>query len=821
MPDLRHELPFVLRSLRRGGLATFVAVATLAAGLVGTTSLFVVARAILFAPLPAEDPSRVVALSRTLEEARDAQMPVPHFFDWAERNRTLASIGGYHPDVEFNLAGSPSLRLEGTAVTSGFFPTLGIEPLVGEAFDASADAPGAERRVILAHELWRVHFGGDREIVGETLRLDGEPWQVVGVMPPEFGFPDRDVDVWVPLGAQVSPRTWNQRAAPILYAVGRMSEGVDAAAVKKDLDRVTEGIAEETGVRPQPRPLVVPLPEKLLGPIRGPLALLGVAVLFVLAIACANVAHLLLARGFERRQEIAVRGALGARRRHLVRLLLLESVLLSLVAVAVALFFTAPVARTIMASMPASFATAEIPVWNPAILAFGAFVALLTGIVFGIVPAIRFSKVPPAQAMRHGQKSVVTGHRTQSALVVAEVAAAVVLLVGAGLVLRSLGGLLDLDAGFEPERVLVLRLDPAPGSRGDLDGWLRFTEEVVRDTSSLPGVEASALSFFLPLEAKGAGDLPLTRLARPGQALRPDVLPLGLTMTVTEDFFDVFGVEAEAGRLFEPTDDLDHPLVAVIDRGLAETFWPGESAIGRRVAFEFRFPTGDYTPGGQVEPVWREVVGVVETVRYEGLRSEPRPQIYSPMAQPPIYYRSVPPPLALAVKTSAGPRPAGGPVRSALAGIDATLPVYDLRTMQDVVDEHLAEERLLARQLGLFGLLALLLAAAGVYAALAQLVARRTREIGLRQALGASPRVLLRQVATRGLKLSLWGAALGLVASLYLGRLLESRLYGIEPWDPVTLLAAPAGLLSVAVVACLVPAWRASKMDPQDCLRYE
>lgn len=821
MPDLRHELIYVLRSLRRGGVATFVAVATLAVGLVGTTSLFVVTRAILFAPLPAEDPSHVVALSRTSEEARDAQMPIPHFFDWAERNRTLESIGGYQTDVEFNLEGSPSLRVRAAAVTSGFFPTLGVEPLVGEAFGAGADAPGAERRVILAHELWHVRFGGDREIVGETLRLDGEPWQVVGVMPAEFRFPGRDVDLWVPLGAQVPAQSWNQRAVSVLYAVGRISDGTDAGRVQDDLDRVTESIAEETGVRPQPRPLVVPLPEKLLGPIRGPLALLGLAVLLVLAIACANVAHLLLARGYGRRQEIAVRGALGAPRGHVVRLFLLESVLLALVAVGVALAFTAPVARTLMASMPAAFAAAEIPVWNPEILAFGAVLALITGILFGLVPAIRFSKVPPAQAMRQGQKSVVTGHRTQSALVVAEVAVAVVLLVGAGLVLRSLGGLLDLDAGFEPEGLLVLRLDPPPGSRGDLDGWLRFTEEILRETRALPAAETSALSFFLPLEGNGAGDLPLTRVARPGQALRPDVLPLGLTMTVTPGFFDAFGVEVVEGRLFEPTDDLEHPLVAVIDRGLAETFWPGESAVGRRVAFEFRFPSGDYSPGEQVEPVWREVVGVVETVRYEGLRGEPRLQIYSPMAQPPIYYRGGQPPLALAVETRADPLSLGRQVRSALAGIDPGLPVYDQRTMQEVVDEHLAEERLLARQLGLFGLLALLLAAAGVYAALAQLVARRTREMGLRQALGASPGLVLRQVATRGLKLSVWGVALGLAASLYLGRLLESRLYGIEPRDPVTLLAAPAILLAVALVSCLVPAWRASKLDPQECLRYE
>ena len=800
-------------------MAVLVALATLVVALSASIAIFTVAQAILLAPIPALDPDQVVGLARHAENDPRNPMPVPTYFDWQERNRTLASLGAYSGDFDFNLEGAPPERLIAVAVSGGFFPTLGIRGRVGETFGAVADEPGAPALAVISHQLWLRRFGGSEDVLGRSLVLDGFPWEIVAVMPPDFHYPHRGVEVWLPMGTLHEALQWENRSMASLYAVGRRHAGVSLEQVRLDLERVTDTIADDTGVPQDSRPLVLPLVDEILGTTGDSLRVLTGAVFLVLLIACANVANLLLARGFGRSEEVAVRMAFGARRLQIVRLLLVESVTLSCAACLLAMFCSGPLARYIAATwIPESAVDVADLGLTPGVALFALALAVTSGLIFGLPPALHHSRQTPAHALRQGRRSVSAGSRLQSATVVAEMAVAVALLVAAGLMLRSIDNLLRVDTGFDSDGVLMQSLAPSPHRYNGLTSWLNLNQRLLESGAAIATVDEIAVTLNPPLQASPAR---VVRAAKPGLALRPDVLPLCANVTVSEGYFSVLGIELSRGRDFVTTDDLDHPLVAIVDEALAESFWPGEDPIGRRVALEYEFPPGGYREGVQVKAIWRTVVGVVPTVRLESLRDAPRFQAYLPLRQPPSDLHNATPSFTLLSKTRGEPLDSAPAIQALAVEIDPELPVYESRTLRSLVDDQMVQERLLSSLLGAFGALALLLAAAGVYAALAHTVARRTREMGVRLALGAEPGRLLRQVAWRGLRLAWWGTVLGLATSVLLTRFLESQLFGIGRLDPLTFLAMPIVLLVCAGLACWFPAWRASKVDPAVSLRYE
>lgn len=817
MPDLTRDIRFSLRSLLRGGPPVAISLLTLVAGLVGTTAIYSVARSVLTAPLPADEPERVVRLSRWTPENPDLAIPIPTFFDWRERNRSLAALGGFTDGLGFTLEGSPPLRVQAAAVTSGFFEALGRAPSLGRAFGDEADEPGGARQVLISQRLWIDRFGASTDVVGRSLRLDGEPWEVVGVLPPAFDFPRRGTDLWIPLGSMYREVAWENRSVSSLVAVARLQDGVDAEQARLDLERVTQTIADDTGVTPQPRPRVVPLDEALLGELKKTLWILGGVAGLVLLLAVANVAGLLLARGFRRRGEIAVRLALGAKRRSVARLLLLESSLLALLAGVLALASTPLAADLLLRWLPTASLTPGSPTLTADLLAFGLVLALLGGAACGLVPAWRSSRQDPAGALRESAARVVGGRRLQSALVLAEIAAACVLLVTTGLMVRSLGSLLAVDTGIRSDGLLVQRFDPNVNRYPSVQQWIDLNVTVAEAAEREPDVERAAVALSAPLD----GNAFLGRVATPDLPLRPDVLPLCQSMTVSETFLEVVGLRPVAGRGFTEQDDLASPLVVVVDEGLAEHFWPGENPLGRRIALEVRFPTGGYRPGAEVEPIWREVVGVVPSIRMDDLRRPPRLQAYMPLRQLPIHFQGDPPSPYLLTRTRGVPLDASESLRAALQRVDPSMPVSAGRTVEGILDDLVAQERLLSWLLGSLTLLAVVLAAAGIYSIQAQSTAQRTREVGLRLALGATPGDLLRRITWQGARLALAGLAVGLGASFFASRLVESRLFGVGRFDLATWLLASVVLLGAAVCASLLPAWRASRTHPAEALRYE
>ena len=787
--------------------------------LAASIAIFDVARAVLLAPIPAIDADEVLGLARHSPGDPRSPMPVQTFFDWLDRNKTLASLGAYSSDFGFNLDGSPPERATAVAVSGGFFSTLGIQPHLGETFGAMADEPGAPLVAVISHRLWTQRYGGSEEALGRNLLLNGYPWQIVAVMPADFTYPHRNVDVWLPMGSLHQALQWENRSMASLYAVGRRQTGVSVEQVRLDLERVTETIAADTGVDDQPRPLVQPLSREILGSTADSLRVLAAAVFFVLLIACANVANLLLARGFGRGGEVAVRMAFGARRRQIIRLMLVESVTLAVAACALALLLAGPLARHIVTTwLPGSGLDPARLGLTPGVALFALVLAVLSGLAVGLAPALRHSRQNPNAAMRQGGRTVAAGHRLQSIMVVAETAVAVALLVAAGLMLRSIDKLLQVDPGFESDSVLVQTLAPNPSRYDGLDAWLQLNQQIMDAGSALSTVERTAVTLDPPLQPTPPR---LVRAAKPGMPLRPDVLPMCVNPAVSEGYFAVMGMEIVRGRVFETTDDLDHPLVAIVDESLAESFWPGEDPVGQQIAVEYDLPERGYHDGARVEPVWRTVVGVVNATHLESLRGTPRFTAYLPLRQPPSDMLQAIPNFALLSKTRGQPLDSAPSLRSVATQIDPELPVYGATTLNDLVEGQMVQERLLSSLLGAFGVLALLLAAAGVYAALAHLVAHRRREMGVRLALGAEPRRLRRQVAWWGLRLTLWGTAIGLAASPLLTRFLESRLYGIGRLDPLAFLGMPLLLLATAGLACLIPAWRASRVDPSVSLRHE
>ncbi|HLM55649.1 MAG TPA: ABC transporter permease [Pyrinomonadaceae bacterium] len=807
--DLGQDLRYGLRGLLKNPGFTAVAVIALALGIGANSAIFSVVNTILLRPLPYKDPERLVTV---WEEAAKSGYPrdtpaAGNYVDWRDQNQVFEGMAAL-ADESFNLTGSGEPeRIDGRRVSASFFPLMGVEPRVGRAFLPEEDQPGATRVVVLSHGLWQRRFGGDVRITGQPVTLNGETYTVVGVMPQGFQFPDREAQLWVPIA--FTPQQAANRNRHYLRVVARTKPGVSVEQAQAEMSNIATRLQQQY---PQSNAglgaVVVPLHEYLVGDIRPALLVLLGAVGFVLLVACANVANLLLARAAARQKEIALRVALGASRLRLIRQFLTESLLLSAVGGVVGLLLSVWGVNVLKAFIPATISQAGDISIDGRVLGFTLLVSLLTGLVFGLAPAAQASKFNLNETLKEGGRDTASGargNRIRGLLVVAEVAVSLVLLIGAGLLINSFLRLRSVNPGFSTENLLTMGVVLPQQKYTDAARRAAFYAEMLRRVEALPGVKSAAVTNWIPLIKQGDSiTVGIDGRPDPGPGKRPSVV----TRVVSPRYPDTMGIRLLSGRHFNEQDRADSLNVALISETMARKFWPGEDALGKR-----------FTPGSPTSTNpddWITVIGVVNDVKQMELTAEPKPQMYLSYNQAGFFA-----PRHLVVKTEVEPRSLASSVRSVVWEIDRDQPVSNISTMEEVLSESIARQRFSMLLLGVFAGLALLLAAVGIYGVMSYSIAQRTREIGIRMALGAQKRDVLRLAVGQGLKLVLVGVAVGLVASLVLTRVMTSLLFGVGANDPATLAVISVFLIGVALFASYLPARRATKVDPLVALRYE
>jgi putative ABC transport system permease protein len=812
MGTLWQDVRFGVRMLLKKPVFTAIAVLALALGAGANTAIFSVVNGVLLRPLPFKDPDKLVRLGEWSKQVPGMSIAYPNFKDWRERNHVFDGLAATQFD-SYNLTGGDEPeRLQGRNVSYNFFDVLGVVPSVGRGFRADEDRAGAPRVCMLSHGLWQRRFGGDSKIVGKPLALNGESYTVVGVLPQDYRF-GTQTDVFVPLGLKEDGENMRPRDNhPGIYAYARLKDGVSFEQAETEMKAIAAQLAEEypktntgNGVT------LTPLREYFVGDVRTSLLVLLAAVGFVLLIACANVANLLLARAASRAREIAVRKAMGASRWRIIRQLLTESVMLSalggVVGLLLAMWGVDVLRRASIDLLPT---TAEIGL-DRNVLFFTFGVSLLTGILFGLAPALQASKSDLSESLKEGGRSGADGaarNRVRSLLVVAEVALSLVLLVGSGLLVRSFLLLRDTDTGFDQKNLLTLQLSYRVGKEEGQRAvnFLRAVEEKVR---ALPGVSAVAVSNGVPL--LGVSETGLQIKGRP--PAEPGKQPMTVSFWTTPGHLDALGIRLMRGRFINEHDTEGAQPVVVIDEELARLHFGGEEPVGQYLAGNPENGMPDYL-----------IVGVVGHVKNYGLDS-PGPvqaQIYRARAQVPEKFQPI---LAervtLLVRTLQEPESLTASVRRAVQEVDPNQPVYNVQTMEQVVSDSIATQRLSMMLLIIFAGVAVVLAAVGIYGVMSYAVAMRTHEIGVRMALGAQGGDVLKMVVRQGMVLVLAGVGVGLLGSAALTRLMSGLLYGVSATDPLTFAGVPVLLFVVALVACLVPARRATKVDPMEALRYE
>ena len=788
------------RSLFRHRGFTAIVILTLALGIGATTAIFSVVRHVLLSPLPYSEPERLARIWVKFPEVRSDSFPAAHqeYLDYRAENQLLEEIGAYgFGTAVLTEAGDP-LRLTAALTTSSLWRVLGVEAELGRTYGEGEDQPGSEPLAVLSHGLWQRRFGGDPGIVGQTMLLDGVANTVLGVMPPSFRFPDPEVDVW--LAYPLDPTRRNNHH---LRMLGRMKHGVTLTQVEQEME-VLAGRWEQVHEHWHAF-RAVSYSEEVLGPVRGPLTLLFVAVVSVLVIACFNVAGLLLARGESRQQELGVRAALGASRRQLLGRLLIESLILGLIGGALGVDFAHLGLKALAALEPGDLPRGEDVAIDSSVLLFALGLSLLVSLAFGLLPALKASRPRLTTVLSAaGARTTSPRQLLRRGLVVAETAAAVTLVAGAFLLLHSFWQLRQVDPGFDPGHVLTAQVSLPASDYPEAHDVNTFYRQTAERLAALPGVRSVSVSNSLYSRIR------LVLVKGAWQSADDDWMGADVMM-VSPDYFRTLGITRLAGRRFSDADGPEAPRVAVVNQALAATLFADRDPIGQHVRIEQARPR---------EPTF-EVVGLVADSRTFGLAEEVRPQIYFPLPQIVPQIRGVTRGLTLAVKTEVEPLALAPDLRSAVWAIDDKLAVSDLQTMTTVLSESLARERFLTTLLAVFGGLALVLAAVGIYALLAHVVGLRRRELGIRLALGAKPGELQRMVLSEALVLTGLGVALGLAGALASGRLIRGLLADAVATDWPSLVATPLLLIATGLLACALPAHRAATIDPAATLREE
>jgi len=804
MSHFFSDLRYALRSLTRNLGFTLAAIATLALGIGANTAVYSLVRGVLFRALPFAAPERLVALNETYPARGYTAMVAspPNYMDWKARSRSFSSMAAYTTgDIALSAGGEPE-RLRATMVTADFFETLGVAPVAGRTFAPDEFVSGRDRVAILSHGVWQRRFGGDPTVVGRTIRLDGDEYRVAGVMPAAFRFPEDGPDAWVPL--TFSDNVSTQRGAHYLSVVGRLKSGVTLEQAKADLRTIGADLARKyRDTNEGHGATATPLRDSLVKAVRPALLTLLGAVAFVMLIACANVANLLLIRAAHRGPELAIRTALGAGRGRIARQLLTETLVLAVCGALLATALAQAAVDAIVRLSPGTIPRLSEVAVDGGVLAFTAFWTIVTVLLCGVAPiAGVFARAPMAALKVAGADTAVQPGpaRLRRSLVVAEVGVALLLLVGAGLLVRSLARLSAVDPGFSAARVLRFDLS-LPGSRYPDDASVAaFTETLLARMRALPGVQSAGATFGLPLT-----DFRFNSTFRvAGHAVDPAYEPSAQVRVASRDYFRTVGLPLVAGRLFTPADTRGAPVAILASRSAAAKFFPAGDAIGQRLRFGAR-------PGNvRLEG---EIVGIVGDVHDQGLDQGLVPEFYGSLEQAPVGAFSV------VLKSSQEPGSLAAAARREVKALDPELPVTQLEPMEAVVARSIAGPRFLMSLLLAFAAIALLLAAVGIYGVTAYAVSQRTRELGIRMALGADARNVRGLVLRDGLRLALTGLGLGLCAALALTRLLRGLLFEIPPTDLATHAGVAVVLLAAALAACWIPARRASRLDPLKALR--
>jgi len=818
MHSLLLDVKYGIRMLlNKPGFAA-VAVITLALGIGANTAIFSVVNAVLLRPLPYRQPGKLVRVYTEFPtmNLRKFWMSPPEFLDIQNESQSWESIGAWTTTGR-NVATSNDepIRVTAAIITRGLIDALGVQPAIGRNFTAEEDRNGGPPTVLISDGLWRRAFGKQDDIVGKQIQLNSQPTTVVGVMPRGFVFPPGSNDpaeVWMPL--QLDPANPGNRGSHFLYIIGRLKPEVRVEQARAEIESQIAGWRDEKRAMHLPNPevhpiLMVPLHEDVVGSARPAVLMLLGAVGFVLLIACVNVANLLLARAEARRREFAIRLALGAGRGRMLRQFLAEGLILVVLGAAAGIAFAKVGLSIVLAAAPDSIPrTGEIGI-DPTVLAFTLGVSILSVFVFAMAPLVQMSGRDLATWLRgSGQRTSGGGgsHRLRTTLVIVEIALAVVPLIGSGLMLRAFWKLRQVDVGFEPRGVTSFSLQ-LPASRYQNPDRLRFASQLEERLSSLPGVKSASFASGLPpLRPINANDTDIEDYqgTPDGPAENVDYWNI-----VNEGYFNTMGIRTMEGRTFESSDRNDSAQkVVVINQSMARRFWQG-SPIGRRV-----------NPGFNTPAVWFTVVGIVEDTKNLGVDKAAGTELYFLLPQ--TIAIGVSTRMSFVVRSEGASAAAiASSIRSSVNELDASVPIFQLKTMSDVVGDSLVRPRFLSLLLGSFSVIALLLAAVGIYGVMAYSVSQRTQEIGVRVALGATTRNVLSMVIGQGLKLTVVGLAVGLTGSFLLSRVMASLLFEISPTDPLTFAIVGIGLAAVALLACFVPARRAAKVDPMVALRYE
>jgi putative ABC transport system permease protein len=804
MKTLWQDMRYGLRTLLAKPGFTLIAIITLALGIGATSTIFSFVNGILLRPLPFKNPERLVLIDETAVKRGVSSMGVsfPNFVDWREQNEVFSGVAAYD-DRSFSLTGGSGEpeQLSGGIVSANTFEILGVPPSLGRSFRPEEDGPDQSDVVILSHGLWERRFGANPGVINQSIIIDNRARTVIGVMPLSFKFPET-AELWIPLTPEVKDWTRNDHG---IRAVGRLKDGMSLEQAQADMSAVARHIEEQNPVTNEGAGVnLIPLRDALVGGYRKALLLLLGVVGLVLAVACANVANLLLARASARQREIAVRSALGASRWRVFRQLLTESFLLGAAGGALGLLLASWGLDLLLAAIPV-----DLPFWMKftvdwRVLGFAAGTALLTSLVFGVAPALQASRIDLNETLKEGGRggAGASRHPLRRALVISEVALSLILLISAGLMMRSFLRLQQVNPGLKAENVLTLRVS-LPNAKYDVPEKRQdFFKQLLERTRALPGVESAGAISYLPLSEGGWGRS-LTVEGYP-------VLPVGQAPSinhcvVTPGYFRAMGITLLAGRDISDADTRDSAKVVIVDERLAREYWPNESALGKRIRFG---PPEDNEP-------WHTIVGVVGEVKHESLNLTQRKSVYLPHAQVTIGG------MALAVRTRGNPESLAAAVRAQVRELDPNQPVTAVRTMSEILSRSVWQPRLYAILFGIFAAVALLLASVGIYGVMSYTVTQRTHEIGIRMALGAQRGDVLRLVIRQGMWLALVGVVIGVLASLALTGLMQSLLFGIGTTDPVTFASVAALLSAAALVACYIPARRATKVDPMIALRYE
>jgi len=794
-----QDLRYAIRTLIKRPGFTIIATLTLALGIGANTAIFSVVNAVLLRPLPFPESNQLLDLAETFKPNGWGSVSVPTLEDWKAQNDVFTGISAYL-FTNFNLqTGDTPQRIPGINVSANYFDVLGIKPTIGRAFLPGEDVAGREHVVVISDDLWRRNFGADPNIISRTIPLNGQQYTVIGVMPREMSALYRTVQMWSPLVFPEKDRL--ARGDHKYLVIGRLKSGVSLTQAREQMNTIAARLESQNqsgrGIR------LMPIEELWVANVRSPLLMMMVAVGFVLLIACTNVANLLLARATVRRREISIRIALGAGRGRLVQQFITEGLILSLIGgslgVALAWWSMSLLGNLAFPFLPRS---QEIGI-DSRVLLFTLFISILTSVIFGLIPSIQSGKTDVQETLKEGGNTVsigMAGAWLRQVLVIVEIAAAVVLLIGAGLMIRSVLRIRDVEPGLKPQNLLTAKISLPHEKYPDAESAIRFYQQVLDRVSNLPGVESVGLVSHLPVEEQGYNG----NISVEGKTYPPNEGPLVEFRVVNDDYFQTANIPLLRGRVFSRQERDDKQPVVVINDAMAREIWPNEDPIGKRLA----------------DDTQATVIGVVGNVKNYGLLHKPASEMYAPYTVkdfwPDMRWN-----MRLLVRSTVDDGSIGATVRREVQAVDPAQPLYAVQSMNIVIENTVRDKNLNTTLLAVFAGISLLLAVIGVYGVMSYTVAQHTREIGIRMALGAQPRAILKLVIGRGLFLISVGVGVGLLASFGLTRFMESMLFGVTTTDPLTFVMIVLLLGLVALLACLVPAQRAMRVDPIVVLRHQ